>query len=52
MQDQYGAVTDQYTDYNYHWTDGFGRFVHTDDPNFDPNRYLKGAYEQMTPAPR
>jgi hypothetical protein len=52
MQDQYGAVTDQYTDYNYHWTDGFGRFVHTDDPNLDPNRYLKGAYEQMTPAPR
>ena len=35
MQDQYGAVPDQYTDYNYHWTDGFGRFVHTDDPNLD-----------------
>jgi hypothetical protein len=50
MQDQYGAVTDQYTDYNYHWTDGFGRFVHTDDPNFDPNRYLNGSYEQMTPV--
>ena len=50
MQDQYGAVTDQYTDYNYHWTDGFGRFVHTDDPNFDPNRYLNGSYQQMTPA--
>jgi hypothetical protein len=52
MQDQYGAVSDQYTDYNYHWTDGFGRFVHTDDPNFDPNKYLTGDYQQMTPAPR
>ena len=52
MQDQYGQVSDQYTDYNYHWTDGFGRFVHTDDPNLDPNRYLTGDYQQMTPAPR
>ena len=50
MQDQYGQLTDQYTDYNYHWTDGFGRFVHTDDPNLDPNRYLTGNYELMTPA--
>lgn len=50
MQDQYGQVTDQYNDYNYHWTDGFGRFVHTDDPNFDPNKYLNGDYQQMTPV--
>ncbi len=50
MQDQYGQVTDQYTDYNYHWTDGFGRYVRTDDPNFDPNKYLNGNYQQMTPA--
>jgi hypothetical protein len=52
MQDQYGQVSDQYTDYNYHWTDGFGRYVHTDDPNYDPNKYLNGNYQQMTPAPR
>jgi hypothetical protein len=51
MQDQNGVVSDQYTDYNYHWTDGFGRFVHTDDPNLDPNRYLNGNYQQMTPVP-
>jgi len=50
MQDQYGQVSDQYTDYNYHWTDGFGRYVHTDDPNFDPNKYLNGNYQQMTPT--
>ena len=50
MQDQYGAVSDQYTDYNYHWADGFGRYVHTDDPNFDPNKILNGSYRQMTPV--
>ena len=52
MVDQYGQVSDQYNDYNYHWTDGFGTYVHTNDPNFDPNRYLNGSFEQMTPAPR
>jgi hypothetical protein len=50
MQDQYGQVSDQYNDYNYHWTDGFGRYVHTDDPNLDPNQYLNGNYQQMTPT--
>jgi len=49
LQDQNGQVTDQYSDYNYHWTDGNGRFVHTDDPNLDPNRYLNGNYQLMTP---
>jgi hypothetical protein len=52
LQDQNGVVTDQYTDYNYHWTDGFGRYVHTDDPNLDPNKYLNGNYQLMTPPPR
>jgi hypothetical protein len=52
MQDQYGQVSDQYTDYNYHWTDGFGRYVHSNDPNFDPNKYLTGDYQQMTRAPK
>jgi hypothetical protein len=50
MRDQNGNVSDQPSNYNYHWTDGFGRFVHTDDPNLDPNRYLNGTYERMTPA--
>ena len=49
MQDQNGAVSDQYTNYNYHWADGSGNFVHTNDPNHDPNKYLNGNYQQMTP---
>jgi hypothetical protein len=52
MVDQYGQVSDQENAYNYHWTDGFGTYVHTNDPNFDPNRYLNGSFEQMQPAPR
>jgi hypothetical protein len=52
MKDQYGQVSDQPNDYNYHWTDGFGTYVHSNDPNFDPNRYLNGSYEQMTPTNR
>ena len=52
MVDQNGQVSDQSNAYNYHWTDGYGTYVHTNDPNFDPNRYLTGSYEQMTPAPR
>jgi hypothetical protein len=50
MQDQNGAVSDQYTDYNYHWTDANGTFVHTNDSSFDPNRYLNGSFQQMTPV--
>jgi hypothetical protein len=52
MVDQNGEVSDQSNAYNYHWTDGYGTYVHSNDPNFDPNRYLTGSYEQMTPAPR
>jgi hypothetical protein len=52
MVDQYGQVSDQENAYNYHWTDGFSTYVHTNDPNFDPNRYLNGSFEQMQPAPR
>jgi hypothetical protein len=50
MQDQNGVVSDQYTDYNYHWTDGSGNFVHTNDQTLDPNKYLNGNYQQMEPA--
>ena len=45
MQDQNGVVSDHYTDYNYHWTDGSGNFVHTNDQTIDPNKYLNGNYQ-------
>ena len=49
MKDQNGVVSDQYTDYNYHWSDGHGGIVHTNDQSTDPNKYLNGNYERMTP---
>jgi len=38
MQDQNGNVSDLYTDYNYHWADGFGKFVHTGRPESRPEQ--------------
>jgi hypothetical protein len=51
MQDQNGNVTDQPSAYSYHWSSGFGDYVHTNDPNFNPNQYSNSNnYERMTPA--
>jgi hypothetical protein len=51
MQDQYGNVTDQPSAYSYHWSSGFGDYVHSNDPNFNPNQYSNSNnYERMTPA--
>jgi hypothetical protein len=50
MKDQFGAVSDHSSDYNYHWADGYGNYVHTNDPSNDPNKYLNGNYQRMEPA--
>ena len=51
MQDQNGNVTDQPSAYSYHWTNGFGDYAHSNDPNFNPNQYSNSNnFEQMTPA--
>ena len=52
MQDQNGVVSDLPNNYNYHWADGFGQFVHTNDANLDPNHYLTGNYQKMSPPPQ
>lgn len=49
VEDQYGQVSEQPNQYNYHWADGFGSFVHSNDPDFDPNRYSNG-FQRMTPS--
>ena len=49
LQGQNGVVSDQYTDYTYHWTDGSGSFLPTDDPSLDPNKYRNGNCAQLTP---
>ena len=51
VEDSYGQVSEQPSQYNYHWADGFGNFAHSNDPDYDPNRYTTGAaYQRMTPA--
>ncbi|MEI9814460.1 MAG: hypothetical protein WDO18_18260 [Acidobacteriota bacterium] len=51
VEDSYGQVSEQPSQYNYHWADGFGNFAHSDDPDFDPNRYVSGApFQRTTPA--
>ena len=31
-------------------SEGWRGYVHTDDPNLDPNKYLNGNYQMMIPA--
>ncbi|MEO5925677.1 MAG: hypothetical protein ABIR70_17780 [Bryobacteraceae bacterium] len=51
VEDAYGQVSEQPSQYNYHWADGFGNFMRSDDPDFDPNRFVGGAaYQRTTPA--
>jgi hypothetical protein len=51
VEDAYGQVSEQPSQYNYHWADGYGNFVHTNDPDYDPNRYTSGAaYQRTAPA--
>ncbi|HUB83359.1 MAG TPA: hypothetical protein VMB03_31380 [Bryobacteraceae bacterium] len=47
--DAWGQVSDQSDMYNYHWTDGWGNWVHTNDPNYDPNATATHAFEKATP---
>ena len=35
----------------YHWTDGFGNYYNTNDPNDDPNGRKPGSWTLMTTAP-
>jgi hypothetical protein len=47
--DAWGQVSDQSDMYNYHWTDGWGNWVHTNDANYDPNNTATHPFEKATP---
>ena len=34
----------------YHWTDGFGNYRNSNDPNYDPSKDEPGNWQLMTPA--
>jgi hypothetical protein len=50
MEDSSGNVSEQSSMYNYHWTDGYGTVVHSNDATFDPNNHSNQTFEKMKPA--
>jgi hypothetical protein len=50
VEDSSGKQSEVTSSYSYHWTDGFGTFVHSNDPNFDPNNTSNVPYEKTKPV--
>jgi hypothetical protein len=50
VTDSSGEVSEQSSLYSYHWTDGFGNVVHSNDSSYDPNNYSNVPYEKMKPV--
>ena len=50
VEDSSGNVSEQSSLYSYHWTDGFGNYVHSNDSSFDPNNHSNVPYERLTPV--
>ena len=50
VEDSSGNVSEQSSLYSYHWTDGFGNYVHSNDSSFDPNSQSNVPYEKLTPV--
>ncbi len=50
VEDSSGNVSEQSSLYSYHWTDGFGNYVHSNDSSFDPNNHSNVPYEKLNPV--
>jgi hypothetical protein len=50
VEDSSGNVSEQSSLYSYHWTDGFGNYVHSNDSSFDPNNHSNVPYEKLKPV--
>ena len=51
MNDSYTGGTSQHSSTEqYHWTDGYGNYAHSNDASFDPNQTSSITWQQMTPA--
>jgi hypothetical protein len=35
----------------YHWTDGYGNYRDSNDPNYDPSQNESGKWQLLPPAP-
>ena len=51
MQDPYWGESDQSYDYQYHWTDGYGSYKHSNDLGDNPNIGATQNWTLMQPVP-
>ena len=50
MEDPYWGTSEHSYNNQYHWTDGFGNYQHSNDSTFDPNIGSTQNWQRMTPA--
>lgn len=50
MADPYWGTSERSYNNQYHWTDGYGNYQDSNDPNFDPNKHSNVNWQQMQPA--
>jgi len=50
MEDPYWGTSEQSYSNQYHWTDGFGNYQHSNDSTFNPNIGSTQNWERMKPA--
>ena len=50
VNDPYYGTSQHASTEQYHWTDGYGSYRHSNDPSADPNRTEVGQWQRMEPV--
>ena len=50
MEDPYWGTSEHSYNNQYHWTDGYGNYQHSNDPTFDPNINSNQNWQRMNPG--
>jgi hypothetical protein len=50
VDDPYRGTSQHSNTEQYHWTDGYGNYTHSNDPNFNPNQTSNISWQLMTPS--
>ena len=51
VDDPYYGTSQQSSNEQYHWTDGYGGYRNTNDATYDPNRTEVGEWQLMKSVP-
>ena len=51
VDDPYYGTSQQSSNQQYHWTDGYGSYRNTNDPSYDPNQHENGDWQLMKAVP-